>query len=213
MPQAAEPEDTEALFELPDMYRVVPVRDQLAIEWASGDSVEFTFRSVNPPSGDFEVALYNSDLVIVQKVVGEPPPKEMRLNNPLILVAALLMGIAGLVIVGYSAGFLVERSGEKVSNVSAAGCELRMVSLYGTYGQNFHSPWQIKDRVFNVGNQACVVQSAQLNPKGQFSIPAGDVFEREWIVERPPKLVDGELSVGATNTTLKTAPIRLYVER
>jgi hypothetical protein len=30
-----EPEDTEALFELPDMYRVVPVRDQLAIEWAA----------------------------------------------------------------------------------------------------------------------------------------------------------------------------------
>lgn len=30
-----EPEDTEALFELPDMFRVVPVRDQLTIEWAA----------------------------------------------------------------------------------------------------------------------------------------------------------------------------------
>jgi hypothetical protein len=35
VPQAAEPEDTEALFELPDMFRVVPVRDQLTIEWAA----------------------------------------------------------------------------------------------------------------------------------------------------------------------------------
>ncbi len=46
----------------------------------AGDSVEFTFRAVNPPSESYEAALYNSDLVIVEKVVGEPPPKKVQMN-------------------------------------------------------------------------------------------------------------------------------------
>jgi hypothetical protein len=38
----------------------------------SGDSVEFTFRAVDPSSDKYEVALYKADRVIVNKVQGEP---------------------------------------------------------------------------------------------------------------------------------------------
>jgi len=57
----------------------------------SDDSVngDITFRSVNAPSGDFEVALYNSDLVVVEKVEGEPAPKEGRFSGPAIFVPVL----------------------------------------------------------------------------------------------------------------------------
>lgn len=180
------------------------------------DSVEFTFRTVDAPSGDFEVALYNSELVIVEKVVGEPAPKERRFNFATIF-PLILLGIGVLVvlamIVGYSSGFLVSPSGEEFSGITAAGCELRIVSLYDRYGQSTSSPWRIKHRVFNIGSQSCVVQSAQLNPRGPVTVSAGDVFEREWISAKPPKLVDGDVSVGASNTPLKNVPVRLYVER
>ncbi|HEY1159423.1 MAG TPA: hypothetical protein VGE83_02270 [Terracidiphilus sp.] len=179
----------------------------------SGDSVEFTFWSVNAPSGDFEVALYNSELVIVEKVVGEPAPKERRFN----VAAIILPGIGALVviavIVGFSSGFLVSPNGEEFSGITAAGCELRIVSFYDRYGQSTSSPYRIKHRVFNVGDQPCVLQSAQLNPKGPFTVSGGEIFEREWITGKPPKLVDEEVSVGAINTQLKNVPIRIYVER
>jgi len=179
----------------------------------SGDSVEFTFRSVNAPSGDFEVALYNSDLVIVEKVVGEPVPKERRFIGPAIFFPALGILLTIILIGGFASGVLVSPSGEEFSGISAAGCELRIVSFYERYGSNLDSPWRIKHRVFNIGSQSCVVQSAQLNPRGPVTVSAGDVFEREWISAKVPKLVDGDVSVGASNTSLKNVPVRLYIER
>jgi len=180
----------------------------------SGDSVEFTFRSVDAPSGDFEVALYNSDLVIVEKVVGEPVPKEKRANAtlPIILLAALVP-IVVAVIVGYSSGYLVSPSGQEFREISAAGCELRIVFFYDVYGTSMDSPFRIEHRVFNVGNQSCTIQSTLLNPKGQFTVPAGEIFERELLTRKPPKLVDEEVSVGAINAPLKSVLIRIYVER
>jgi hypothetical protein len=179
----------------------------------SDDSVEFTFRSVGSPSGDYEVALYNTALVIVEKVVGEPPPKARRFGGANVVLLASVIGVLVTVIVGYSVGFLVSPTGEEVSNVSQAGCELRVVSFYDPYGNGLRSPFRIKYRVFNVGGQGCVVQSAQLNPKGLFTILAGEAFEREWIIERAPRVIDAEVSVGLTNSTMKDAPIRIYVER
>jgi hypothetical protein len=179
----------------------------------SGDSVEFTFRSVDSPSGDYEVALYNSDLVIVEKVIGEPAPPKRRIDLPGVIFLASVITVAIATVVGLSVGFLVSPTGEELSSVSQAGCELRIASYYDRFGNGFRSPFRIKYSVFNIGSQGCVVQSAQLNPKGLFTIPAGEAFEREWIIERAPRVIDTEVSVGPTNSTLKDAPIRLYVER
>jgi len=179
----------------------------------SGDSVEFTFRSVDAPSGDFEVALYNSELVIVEKMVGEPAPKERRFSAVAISLSGFLALVIVAVTLAYSSGHLVSTSGDVYSGISTAGCELRVVSFYDVYGNSMSSPFRIKHRVFNAGSQPCVVQSAQLNPKGGFTVSPGDIFEREWITGKPPKLVDGVVSVGAVNTSLKDVPVRIYVER
>jgi hypothetical protein len=178
----------------------------------SGDSVEFTFRSVDAPSGDFEAALYNSDLVIVEKVVGEPAPKVKRSSIAGAIIApAVLVLVFGAVFVARWSGHLIDPSGEEYSGISAGGCELRIVSLYDLYGTSMHSPVRIKHRVFNAGNQSCTMQSALLNPKGLFTVPAGEFFERELLTQKPPKLTDEEVSVGAGNTPLKSVSIRLYV--
>jgi hypothetical protein len=176
-----------------------------------GDSVEFTFQSVDATSSDYEVALYNSDLAIVEKVVGEPAPKVKRFSAPSVGLLAALFGVLVSVIAIFWGGVLP--SGEKFSRVSEAGCELRIVSFYDRYGDDFRSPWRIKYRVFNVGDHECILRSTLLNPKGLFTIQAGEVFDREWIIDRSPRVLDTEVSVGLTNSTLKSAPIRIYVER
>ncbi len=179
----------------------------------SGDSVEFTFWAVDPPSESYEAALYKSDLVIVEKIVGEPAPKSKQLNVglSLFLLAALLAGAIAILL--WFTGLLVSSSGEKFINVKEGGCDLRVISIYDHYGDRLSSPWRIKHRIFNTGTQSCVVQSVQINPKGPFTIGPGDVFDREWIIEYPPKLISTDLSVGLTNTTLKKIPIQIYAEQ
>ena len=178
----------------------------------SGDSVEFTFRAVNPPSGDYEVALYNSDRVIIERIVGEPAPKKMQFGSGMIII--VVCSIAVLVVaLGYVSGFIVDPSGERLSSVKEDNCELRVISLFDRYGQGINSPWRIKHRIFNVGIHNCFIESAKLNPKGTFTIGPGEIFEREWITARPPRLTDVEVSVGDTNTTLKKTMFQVYTEQ
>lgn len=181
----------------------------------AGDSVEFTFRAVNPPSESYEAALYNSDLVIVERVVGEPAPKTKQFTAAgffgIVLVAVVLAALITLLL--WVTGFAVPASGEKFFNVKEGGCDLRVISIYDHYGDRRSSPWRIKHRIFNTGTQSCVVQSVQINPKGPFTIGPGDVFDREWIIEYPPKLISTDLSVGLSSTTLKKISIQIYAEQ
>jgi hypothetical protein len=179
----------------------------------AGDSIEFTFRAVNPPSGDYEVALYNSDAVIIEKVIGEPPPKTTSVSTGawITIIAAMVISIGFIWLI--ASGRLVNSSGEKFSAVKEGGCDLRVVSLYDQYGTRLNSPWRIKDRIFNVGTQGCVIQFGQISQKAPFTIGSGDVFEREWIVERVPVLVRSDLSVGLSDGTMKKIPIQIYAEQ
>jgi hypothetical protein len=59
----------------------------------SGDSVEFTFLAVDPRSESYEVALYNSDRVIVERVEGEPAPTKRSDNMKVWLVPSFTFGL------------------------------------------------------------------------------------------------------------------------
>lgn len=114
----------------------------------SGDSVEFTFRAVDPLSESYEAALYRSEGVIFERIVGEPPPKKGQTFQtfPIVLVlSAFLLG--ALMIWLISTGRLQSTSGEKLTRIKLAGCDLRVVSLFDVYGRDFYSPWRIKHRV------------------------------------------------------------------
>jgi hypothetical protein len=69
----------------------------------------------------------------------------------------------------------------------------------------------MKHRIFDVGTQDCLIQSEKMNLAGPVTIKAGDVFERESISESAPRLVDVEISVGTTSTSLTKTTVPLYV--
>jgi hypothetical protein len=99
---------------------------------------------------------------------------------------------------------------DKLSVVREAGCNLRIVSSFSRYEQDSNTRI-IQNRIFNAG-QSCVVKSDQLDPKGSFTIGAGDTVTRESLAQSRPKLVQTEVFVGATGTTLKKTLIPLYAE-
>ncbi len=178
----------------------------------SGDSVEFTFRAVDPTSELYEVALYKGDRIIIEKLVGEPAPKRRLGEGQIIL---LLLGLLGCgLFMGWIFGYrFIPESSERLTTVKLAGCDLRVVSLYDRYGRSFNSPWQIKNRIINVGTESCVVRSVQLDARGPFTIEPGAISEREVITERDPMLVNFEASVGTTNTTPTKTQFQLYAEK
>jgi hypothetical protein len=177
----------------------------------SGDSVEFTFRAVDPPSENYEASLYRSEGVVLQKLVGEPPPKKMH-ALPVALMF-VTFSFVGTILWLALTGRLVSSSGEKVTSIKLAGCDLRVVSLYDPYGQKLNSPVRIKHRIFDVGSRDCLIQSDRLNVPTPVTIKPGEIFERESISESVPQLVDIEMSLGATSTFLTKTTVPLYVER
>ena len=152
---------------------------------------------------------YKGDRIIVERVVGEPVPQKRFGAGLIIIVVGLLTCILSMALVFGWVRF-VPSSGEKLTTVKMAGCDLRVVSVYDRYGQDFTSPWQIKNRVLNAGTVSCIVQSEHLDPTGPFTIGAGAIFEREMITEHAPNLVDFEASVGTTNSALTKTRIQLY---
>ncbi len=113
----------------------------------------------------------------------------------------------------YLSGRLVNSSGEKFNTVREGGCELRVISLYDQYGTQFNSPWRIKDRIFNTGPNSCVIQSTEINPKGPVTISGGEVFEKEWIVERVPIPKTIQFSAGVAGAVASTSSVTVYGEQ
>lgn len=149
----------------------------------SGDSVEFTFRAVNPSSESYEAALYRSEGVVLQRIVGEPTPKTAYTFPILIIVSVLCL--AALLLWSAFTGRLAT-SKEKLTTIKVAGCDLQVVSLYDPYGQQVNSPWRIKQRFFDVGPQDCLIQSEKMKLTMPVTIKSGDVFDRESISEGVP---------------------------
>jgi hypothetical protein len=178
----------------------------------SGDSVEFTFRAVDPSSESYEAALYRSEGVVLEKVVGEPPPKQAQTSKWFFgASAAILLGALLFALVTGRIEFS-STSGEKLTAIKLGGCDLRVISLFDVYGQHLYSPWRIKHRVFDVGTHDCVIQSERMKLASPVTVKSGDMIEKESISERPPKLVEIEISVGSTATSLTTTTVPLYVE-
>ena len=81
-------EDVEAWASRPALSKTAPVSVDAvvmapwkkAFRWRiprlpSTDSIEFSFRVVNPQSDDYEVALYKTDRIVIERSEGEPVEK------------------------------------------------------------------------------------------------------------------------------------------
>jgi hypothetical protein len=100
--------------------------------------------------------------------------------------------------------------GISLSVVKEAGCDLRVVSSFKSY-ESDSNILVIEHRIFNAG-PSCVVKSDQLDPKGPLTIGAGDTVTRQRLAQSRPKLVQAEVFVGVTNTTLQKTLIPLFAE-
>jgi hypothetical protein len=175
----------------------------------SGDSVEFTFQAVNPPSANYEVALYNSDRVIVETVKGEPAPATKGSPWKIFAVASTaVVLLVSLILAGEWFGIIGPT--DYLSIVKEGGCDLRIVASYERYEQDSNTRI-IRHRIFNAG-RSCVIKSELLDPKGPFTIGAGDTITRERLAQSRPRLVQTEVFVGATGAPLQRISIPLYSE-
>jgi hypothetical protein len=95
-------------------------------------------------------------------------------------------------------------AGDNFAIANVAGCDLQVVSSYEAYGQNFHSFWHIKHRLFNIGSKDCVIQSQTLNLETPTVIKAGETLDREQIFEHAPKLFDAVIAIGAAGSPRQT---------
>jgi len=162
----------------------------------STDSVEFSFRAVDPSSDDYEVALYKADRVIVQKSKGEPTSKGMaEWPARLAAVAAAFVAVTlGSGIVGISA--VLRSPGTQSSTFNEAGCVLTVGSRLQSDSRDVYTwpwgsqgPWEIHDSVLNIGTQRCVVQ---LDGQQAVTLEPGGVKIREsYSISRPQHAARG----------------------
>ncbi|HKD81316.1 MAG TPA: hypothetical protein VKH81_16595 [Candidatus Angelobacter sp.] len=179
----------------------------------SGDSVEFTFQSVNPPSRSYEVSLYKTERVIIEKVIGEPRPNQDE-RKRFLKVALLSAGIAAIAGVAFD---MASRSPHKITNkITDNGCELSVTSYIESarisgIGDPAPPPSAI-DRFLNVGNQNCIIQSSELGLKDSVSLAPGQMIERTRFVDDEVS-ARVELSFGTTKDNLKKEMVRVYIEK
>jgi hypothetical protein len=189
----------------------------------SGDSVEFTFRAVDPSSDAYEAALYHTGVVFERKV-GEPPPRKDRFDvlAKFALASAAGLGVAVLVSVLASPVSRLFRNlpeaetlWEPPTEVRLAGCDLIVSSNASTYSLTspLTSPqgqWVSSLGVQNVGELDCVVRSEGSNLMTPETIPAGAKKTTEAFSEKKPQLVYVMLSVSSANFPPATRKVSIY---
>jgi hypothetical protein len=201
----------------------VPVDAAIAEPWKKGfrwqiphlpstDSVEFSFRAIDPPSDEYEVALYKSDRVILERSAREIERSSARwarrLGN---IVGGRAISAASLALLLL---LVFGNPGEKSSSFSGAGCSLMLQSSYAHVSQDaalWAGPWDISYRVLNIGNQSCVVRSDQLAPQPVTIVPGVDFRRSVYSIARP-RLVPYEISFGAEGMVQKIQ-IEIYSEQ
>jgi hypothetical protein len=212
-------EDVEAWASRPALSKTAPVPVDAtatdpwkkAFRWRipnlpSTDSIEFSFRAVNPPSDDYEVALYKTGRVVIERSKGEPSARRAFGET---LLGRLRVLAASTAIVGVLVLFLLAvelREGDNVTIVNEGGCALTVISSFDLLDpsgrRSWSGPWQISYRLLNTGARKCFVDSEQLGAASEIS-PGGELkrttFSSSW-----PKLIQRDLLFGTESPAQKT---------
>lgn len=167
--------DVDGRAERPSRSKTTPVQVDAEISepWKAGyrwripelppdDSIDFTFRAVEPSSAEYEVALYNGGQVVIEKSKGEPEAKWSGYKAKLSGVIASAFVLVLVAEVGYFLSrYLFEPTGEKATVVDWAGCSLNITS--SSRQVNFSSfsqagPWSLDANILNTGARKCFVK-------------------------------------------------------
>jgi hypothetical protein len=183
-------------------------------EFPSTDSLEFTFRAIDPPSGDYEVALYNSGQVVVKKFQGEPSTGQFLARSRFWAEVAFFC-IACSVIFGASfvGGWVAwSHTGSKSTVIDWAGCSLDVRTDFLQVDINLFSqrgPWQLQASVLNTGSQKCYLQPASGagNPIGVE--PGRSEVMMDFYTNTKPRLLPRDILFGPDHPTNR-ATVMLY---
>lgn len=182
-------EDVEGRAERTARSRTTPVEVQTGVsspwkigfrwripEFPPGDSIDFTFRAVDPPSDDYEVALYDGGQVVIEKSKVEPTStRKFGLSlalNFLIVLSAVEIGsvvksfVKGTTVVPGRDNTTSSFSVDRVTIVDWAGCSLDFTSStprLNPFGPTDQGLWQLTVKVLNMRSQKCFVQIGRSN--------------------------------------------------
>lgn len=178
----------------------------------SGDSVEFTFQAIGVASDAYEVALYNSDRVIVEKIEGEPLEPRKWVSSGFPTVLSLVIAVGTLVLVSYGLYTALYPDFEtKHTHLMASGCTLDISSDITRYKSDVGSVWRVENRIYNEGDQACSVDSKDLDlPNHPLTIKRGDHEAWDKNFSSRPKLGSSEILVGPNSSNLRKVVVEFY---
>jgi hypothetical protein len=210
--------DVEAWAERPALSKTAPVTVEAAVtepwkrgyrwripQFPSTDSIEFTFRAVDPTTDNYEVALYHSERVVIERSSGQGEKK----SNQTTRYRHLLLLTASATFLAVFAVEFSDRSGygKKVSAVNQGGCTLAIESTFSPInpdGLPWKGPWQLNYRVSNIGTQRCFVQSTHLPDAKTPLEPGGDLFHFAYSETRP-QMIQADFLIGPNSPTNKVS--------
>jgi hypothetical protein len=224
-------DDVEAWAERPVLSKTPPllVDAVVAEPWKKGyrwripqfpstDSMEFTFRAVDPTSDGYEVALYKSERVVIEKVRGSVGLKKTYELKSSALSLTLGLAICFLAFLGPIVLIQViwhmgASHNSYSANLSEAGCSLHIESHYYQADSSawpWQGPWEFHYSVLNVGSQKCVVQSEKFLDTPVSIEPGQSQFSTGYSKDKP-KLVQRDLSFGSDGPTHKST-VSVYAQ-
>jgi hypothetical protein len=196
-----------------------------AFRWAiphfpSGDSVEFTFQAVNPPSDKFEAALYKTEGVVLKKIVGEPHPDSTLdfFDRAFKKLIVLFSSITFPIIIWLTVAEGLKNPSDKITVLTATKCELQVTSSSKPYDNGIYAFWwqapaQIKYRLVNIGTGDCAIQSSTMLFVNPTMIKPGETIERESYSRGTPRLADVDISLGVDGPLPSKTTVPAYVKQ
>jgi hypothetical protein len=168
----------------------------------SGDSVEFTFQAVAPPTNDYVAALYNSERVVVERVTGEPRASspDWMTNLGFFLQFIGVAGISGiglywLMNITVLHTYPFEKT-EFQKRVTGSGCDLFVKSNIRRNTEWQTEIWEIEFLVMNAGRESCVVNWTDGDFQGR--LDPGVERRSSRTATNHPRIVKSSLSFSST---------------
>jgi len=182
--------DVEGRAERPGRSKTTPIQldAEISEPWKAGyrwrvpelppgDSIDFTFRAVDPSSDEYEVALYNCGQVVIEKSKGEPAAKRLNLiGKPEIIFYTFIVAFVAFF------GFVMfksiaDRGRQEVTVIDWAGCNLNVTTSSYLVNSKLFSfsqskTWSVISDVTNTGTQKCFLKWESSSEDG-FTVDSG----------------------------------------
>lgn len=219
-------DDVEGHAERPTLSKTPPVPTAATVTppWKRGfrwkipqhpstDSIDFTFRAVEPESEDFEVALFGSGRVVVERSERDSPARSAGRSSFVEgwLRWALVIGWMSFTIALVFAPF--GGSKKTLTTIDEGGCALTVISSYSHFNSSlwpWQGPWQTEYQIMNRGNRDCSLRSG-LFPEGIITVGRLEEFQTVYSADKPRK-VWTSFFVGI-NTPTHEAKIEVYAAK